>query len=213
MPQNATYKSPEIQNELIDIIAYELRSSIVTEMNNSTYLTLMADGATDRNGNEIFSISYRYIKNGDPIESLLCFEKAEDRSASGLFQIIIDRMAELGLNIEEKLLSQCYDGAAVNSGRLNGLQALIQKHFNRTIPYVHCISHRLHLVVVEIVKNNHECRLFFDQLKLFHAFFRRYKVFVICFTLNIDCYIFISYDYSNSTGKKILRRSKHSTSH
>lgn len=175
MPKNALYTSPQIQNELIFIIADCLHQTIVAELNESTYLTLMTDGTTDRNGNEIFSIAFRHIVDDKPVETLLCFEKADDKTAMGLFQLIINRMQELGVDLE-KLLSQCYDGAAVNSGRCGGLQALIQNHFKRAIPYVHCFSHRLHLVVVEIVKNNDNCRLFFGQVKLFHDFFRRFKV-------------------------------------
>lgn len=43
MPANATYKSPQIQNELIKLIADELQKAIVTEINDSSYITLMAD--------------------------------------------------------------------------------------------------------------------------------------------------------------------------
>lgn len=176
MPLNATYTSPTIQNELINIISDSLRETIVADMNNSSFITLMVDGTSDRNGDEILSIGFRYIKDGASIESLLCFEKADDRSAKGLFDVIINRMKELGLKMKEKLLSQCYDGASVNSGRLGGLQVLVQIHFDRSIPNIHCFSHRLHLVVVEIVKNNNECRLFFDQVKLLHQFFHRPRV-------------------------------------
>lgn len=62
------------------------------------------------------------------------------------------------------------------SGLKGGLQTLVQEHLGRVIPYVHCISHRLHLVVVEIVTNNNDCRLFFDQVKLFLDFFKRLTI-------------------------------------
>lgn len=176
MPKNALYTSPQIQNELISVIADCLRRSIVVELNESSYLTLMADGTTDRNGNEICSIAFRHVVNGEPIETLLCFEQLDDKTAMGFFQVIVNRMEELGVDMVRLLLSQCYDGAAVMSGSWGGLQTLIQNHFHRKIPYIHCISHRLHLVVIEIVKNNENCRLFFDEIKLFHSFFSRFKV-------------------------------------
>lgn len=152
MPKNALYTSPKIQNELIYTIADWLRQSIVTEVNEASYATIFADGTTDRNGDEILSIAFRYVLKDEPIETLICFEKADDKTANGFFRIIINRMQELGVDLARLLLSQCYDGAAVNSGEHAGLQVLIQNHFNRKIPYVHCISHRLHLVVMEIVK-------------------------------------------------------------
>lgn len=175
MPQNAKYTSPDIQNKMISILSNYLRQEIVAEMNKSPYLTLMADGASDRQGDEILSIAFRYTVDGKAKETLLCFEKADDRTAMGFFQLIINQMEKWGIN-GNSLLSQCYDGAAVNSGRLAGLQVQIQTHFKRTIPYVHCISHRLHLVVVEIIKNLDECRLFFDEVKVFHDFFSHHNV-------------------------------------
>ena len=176
MPKNGLYTSPQIQNELISIIADCLRQIIVAELNESSYLTLMTDGTTDRNGNEICSIAFRHVVNGEPIETLVCFEKLDDKTAMVFFHVIINRLEELGVDLKRLLLSQCYDGAAVMSGPWGGLQTLIRNHFNRKIPYIHCISHRLHLVVIEIVKNNENCRLFFDEVKLFHSFFSRFKV-------------------------------------
>lgn len=48
------------------------------------------------------------------------------------------------LNIStDYMLSQCYDGASVMSGTKDGVEALIQKKLNITIPYVHCYNHQL----------------------------------------------------------------------
>lgn len=75
MPANTTYKSPQIQNEIIHIIAEELRNTIVTEIKDSSYLSLMAAGTKDRNGDEMVSIAFRYLKQGMEIEALLAIEK------------------------------------------------------------------------------------------------------------------------------------------
>lgn len=62
------------------------------------------------------------------------------------------------------------------SGPDGGVQKLIQSHYNRTIPYVHCFNHRLHLVVIAVVSDIDACRLFFDQVRLLHTFFNRFKI-------------------------------------
>lgn len=62
MAANALYTSAQIQNEIIHVAAEILRESIAAEMNKSSFLTLMADGMRDRNGNEILSIVFRYTK-------------------------------------------------------------------------------------------------------------------------------------------------------
>lgn len=38
-------------------------------------------------------------------------------------------------------------------GEHAGVQKLIEEHYERMIPYVHCYNHRLHLMVVAVVQN------------------------------------------------------------
>lgn len=175
MPENGLYTSPQIQNEIIHLVAVTLREKVVSEMKQSTFWTLMADGTRDRNGNEILSIAVRYVRDGHPLERLLVFEKVEDITAKGLVEVIIEQIESCGLE-SKKLISQCHDGASVISGKNGGVQKLLQDHFGRTIPYVHCFNHRLHLVVVALVNDTRSCTQFFDQVKLVHNFFSRFKV-------------------------------------
>ncbi|XP_055307890.1 uncharacterized protein LOC129572014 [Sitodiplosis mosellana] len=75
-----------------------------------------------------------------------------------------------------KLLSQCYDGANVMSGDHGGIQTIIQQKLERTIPYVHCFNHRLHLVVISAIEDIQAPSLFFGQIKMLYNFFSRWKV-------------------------------------
>lgn len=146
-----------------------LREKIVSEINDSTYCTLMADGTKDKNGREIISIAYRYLEDGKPFESLLGFVKADDLTAKGIKKLIIEEITKNNI-IEYKIICQCYDGAAVMSRIHGGVQKLLQEHFNRKIPCVHCFNHRLHLFVITVVSEIDSCRLFFDQVRLLHNF-------------------------------------------
>lgn len=49
MPPNVTYKSPQIQNEIIGLLADSLCAQIVEEVNKAPFLTLMVDGTKDKN--------------------------------------------------------------------------------------------------------------------------------------------------------------------
>lgn len=175
MPSNATYTSPDIQNQLIQIIADALREEIVSEINKSTFCTLMADGTKDKNGREIISIAFRYLKNGKPVETLLAFVRADDITAKGITDLIIEKITEYAVGVA-KIICQCYDGASVMSGKYGGVQTLIQDILGRKIPYIHCFNHRLHLIVIAVVSEIDSCRLFFDQVRLLHTFFNRFKV-------------------------------------
>lgn len=175
MPSNATYTSPNIQNEIIQAIADVLREMIVNEINESTYCTLMADGTKDKNGREIISIAFRYLKKGKAVETLLAFVKADDITAKGITDLIIDQITKHDI-VTDKIICQCYDGASVMSGKHGGVQALVQEFLNKKVPYVHCFNHRLHLVVIAVATEVESCRLFFDQVRLLHKFFNRFKI-------------------------------------
>lgn len=137
--------------------------------------TLMADGTKDKNGREIISISFRYIKNRKLVETLFAFVKSDDITAKGITELITNQLDEYAVAVA-KIICQCYDGANVMSGKYGGVQTLIQEFFGRKIPYIHCFNHRLHLVVIAVVSEVECCRLFFDQVRLLHKFFQRFKV-------------------------------------
>lgn len=175
IPKNATHTSPEIQNEMIASAVVCTRQAIVELVNSSDYFALYVDGTKDRNGVECVSIAARYILNGIPCESVLGIEVCNDLSAQGISNVIIKSLEAYKIDTE-KLLSQCYDGAFVMSGDLGGVQTILQQKFDRNIPYIHCFSHRLHLVVIEAIKKIDLIKIFFDQSMMIYKYFKHYKV-------------------------------------
>ena len=73
IPANATYKSPDIQNDVIDIMVKMVTQSVVNDVNGADvpHATLLSDGTRDKNNRENISIALRYVKGGQPFESLL----------------------------------------------------------------------------------------------------------------------------------------------
>lgn len=105
------------------------------------------------------------------------FLAATNQSAASIFHVFLDSFEKYGINnLQVRLICQCYDGASVNSGRLNGLKIKFEEHFQKKIPYIHCFTHRLHLVVIEIVKNQPECVDFFMLVKDLRDFLKKTKV-------------------------------------
>lgn len=115
IPRNATYSSPEIQNELITSAVRCTRNAIIEKVNGSKYFALFVDGTKDRNGIECISIAARYIYEGKAHESVLGMETCTDLSAAGISQVILKAIEKYELNVD-KWLSQCYDGDFVMSG-------------------------------------------------------------------------------------------------
>lgn len=77
---------------------------------------------------------------------------------------------------DSKMIGQCYDGASVMSGEHGGIQTIVQQKLNRTIPYIHCVNHRLHLTVIAAIDNVPGASLFFGQVRMLYNFFSRFKI-------------------------------------
>lgn len=175
IPKNATYTSPDIQNDLIAASVFCTRQAIVEKVNSSDYFTVFVDGTKDRNNAECLSLAARYIFEGKPNESVLGLETCNDLSAKGISNVMLNSLEVYNVNTD-KMLCQCYDGAYVMSEDEGGVQKFVQDHFKRLIPYIHCFSHRLHLVLIEAIKRIIMIQIFFEQVMMIYKFFQHYKV-------------------------------------
>ncbi|KAJ6639284.1 Zinc finger protein [Pseudolycoriella hygida] len=166
-----------IQNELISIIAKLIEEDVVKDINSADvdFFTILVDGTKDRIHFEVVSVAVRYVLNGKALESLLGFLTTKELDADSMTELILSKISNAGLD-SHKILSQCYDGAKVISGNNGGIRRIIQNKIKRLIPYVHCINHRLHLVVIASINGVYLAKSFFENVKLIYSFFRRTKV-------------------------------------
>lgn len=177
MPPGITYKSPEIQNQIIDILAKELRQSIIDEIRKAdvNWFTILFDGTKDKNRNECISIAARFISNGTPLEVLLFFETSANLDAGAFTELLLESLQTYGLDAKN-IISQCYDGAAVMNGYKTGVAQRLQENLKKPIPYVHCFNHRLHLIVIDTIKQISSAKEFFDQLQLIYVVFNKPEI-------------------------------------
>lgn len=147
----AKYTSPEIQNELVDIIGSQIREPLIQDCNNAPFFAFIADEATDCSTREQVSICVRYLdRSGDVQEQFLEFVEAKRTTGEALAQLFLSSLEDLGINIE-KMRAQGYDGAANMSGKHRGVQARVRQIVPQAT-YVHCKAHSLNLAIV------HACR-------------------------------------------------------
>jgi hypothetical protein len=85
---------------------------------------------------------------------------SDDRSSSGLFKHVINRIEEFN---KDKLVGQTYDRACVMSGRINGLQSEVIEAYSLAI-FTHCYAHVLNLVLKQSLPIIKKCRLFFQTI-------------------------------------------------
>jgi hypothetical protein len=142
---NATYISKTIQHDIIKATGNVIRDKILHRLQTAQFFTLMADETTDISKKEQMSLCVRYIDEGIVREDFLDFVHVTDLRGVGLANSILEQLKKRSINLDY-MVGQAYDGAAAMSGRLNGVQAIIQQDCKNAI-YVHCASHCLNLAL------------------------------------------------------------------
>ena len=176
MPSNASYKSPEIQNTLLQVMGNLVRKSICQEIKKASIFSILVDETKDCSKKEQISISFRYVD----IESAMIFERfltyvhANKLDAESLTKHIIDTCTFHQLD-PSQIVSQGYDGASVMSGSLSGVQARMRKY----AIYIHCNAHCLNLCLVDSVKVVKHAREFFAFIEALYVFFTSSKCHVL----------------------------------
>ena len=173
-PQNAKYTHHSVQNELLTIMANLILNSITNEVQKATCFALMVDESKDIRKVEQLSIVVRYYLNGAIYERFLGFHAAENLDAKSLFTYIKAVLAKCNIDIH-KCVAQTYDGASVMSGHCNGVQALLQSEVPQAT-YIHCLNHKLNLVIVDVCKGIKSAAHFFDLLQMLYVFISGSKI-------------------------------------
>ena len=64
-PRNSTYTSPDISNQVIDILSDYIRRLIFLRVKKAKLFTLVADEVTDSSNKEQLSLVLRYVNTDD----------------------------------------------------------------------------------------------------------------------------------------------------
>eukprot|EP00102_Acyrthosiphon_pisum_P019856 XP_016657066.1 PREDICTED: zinc finger MYM-type protein 1-like [Acyrthosiphon pisum] len=162
-----------VQNELIDICAEHIKTTIINEVKSTGIVAIMVDEARSYKEEQL-SICIRYVNGLDVCERFLTFI---DVSSS---QKAIDIVAAILMFLEQsnmkdvKVIAQSYDGASVMSGQHGGVQTLMKEHYPYVI-YIHCVAHRLNLIVVDTYTNIINARNMFNVLESIYTHFSHPK--------------------------------------
>lgn len=144
--RNVTYLSPTSQNELIEVMGYDIiRKGIVDEVQQAKYFSVMADEVTSHNV-EHLPICLRFVDAHNNIrEEFIAFIRMERVRAVDISCAIIATLEGLGLSLNN-LRGQGYDGASTMSGEKGGVQKLIREKQPKAL-YTHCAGHSINLVI------------------------------------------------------------------
>lgn len=173
--ENATVfkgSSKTIQNELLDCMLAVCQHHIVSEIENASFLSLMADDTTDIAEKNQLVLVFRYELNGLLCERFWGFFNPENQCSDGLSKCIIEQLQIVLKYSPEKLIAQSYDGAAVMSGQNSGVQVRVKEIFPNA-HYLHCYAHQLNLIMEQAASQTEEARIFFCSLSGIPQFFSR----------------------------------------
>ena len=148
--KNAIYTSPDIQNQIIEILGHNVRHKILSKVHKAQFFTIIADEVTDCSNKEQLGIVLRYVdQDSSQIhEDLVTFIECDSGvCGSDLAGYMLGFLRAEGVDLT-KMRGQAYDGAGSMSGKTNGAAALITAEYPLAL-YLHCASHCLNLVVVK----------------------------------------------------------------
>ncbi|KAK9164125.1 hypothetical protein Syun_005027 [Stephania yunnanensis] len=161
-PGNTKYTSPNIQKEILHIMANMVRKKIREEIGDKKFC-LLVDEAKDAGGKEEMAIVLRFVDGQGSIkERFFDIVQVENTAASTLKKSVCNSLARYNLLIDD-LRGQGYDGASNMRGAWNGLQALFLKDCPYAY-YVYCFAHRLQLALVAASKKEPSIWLLFSKL-------------------------------------------------
>ena len=154
------YTAPDIQNEILKIMALSVLRRITDGIHSSPFLSIMVDETTDVSNKEQVVVCIRWVDNALQVnEDFIGLHQVESTSATALVTVVRDVLIRLNVSVN-KLRGQCYDGASAMSGSKGGVAALIQQEEPRAV-YTHCYGHALNLACGDAVK---KCELMKNTL-------------------------------------------------
>ena len=147
------YTSPQIQNELIKVMAVNVLREIVAFVKDTKYFSIMADEVTDVSNKEQVVVCLRSVDNNlEPQENFVGIHCVDSIGSDTLVATLKDTLIRMNVPISN-CRGQCYDGAANMCGIRKGVAAQISSEEPRSI-FIHCYGHALNLAAGETIKSN-----------------------------------------------------------
>ena len=146
------YTSPEIQNELLGIMAKAILREIAASIKQAKYYTLMADEVTDVSNKEQVAICLRSIDVLEAHEDFIGLHYVDSIKADTLVAVLKNALLRLDLPLSN-CRGQCYDGAANMAGAKSGVATQIIQEEPRAT-FTHCYGHALNLAAGDTIKKN-----------------------------------------------------------
>ena len=170
-PFQVSYMSSESQNEIIQVLAEDIRKRVIDEIKEAGMFSVSADTTPDLSKRDQMSVICRYVnEEGQPMERLLSMHKTSSKKGIETATEIISTLQNNSLSTDE-LCFQSYDFTNSMSGRFKGTQKMLQEKLQREIPYIPCQGHRANTVVEHSCNSSTIIKDMLNILERIYVFF------------------------------------------
>jgi len=187
LPKNSNLRSMRTINEIIDVLAAEVREPILKDLRDSQAWSLLIDETSDISTTEQVVIYAKYLRLNGP-------DKPPDNITSFLGIVPLDGSAKaehIWSTVRQFLVTNDIptdnlkgmgsDGASVMVGKHSGVAALIRKEVGDHVINVHCVAHRLSLALGGATQNTNMVKIVLKTLNDLHSYYSKSPVREKCF--------------------------------
>ena len=146
--RNAHYTSEQTIRELLQCLSSVIEEQILDDIRSCDFFALMTDESTDIAVLKQLVLVARYMTETGVKTSFLLIQDIPDGTAKTIETALLQILAVKSLDIT-RLRAFGSDGAAVMTGRLNGVAVRLKRLSPRMIS-VHCVAHRLALAAAYV---------------------------------------------------------------